>query len=93
MTDTTTGVEPGTRDLLAAIRDALTVPHPARFTDNDQALRVLMNRAAGVRGVLNAIIDGRALPEHGVTPIRTTVADYPVRYPAYQLPEQDGGAR
>lgn len=89
-------VEPGTRDLLAAIREALTVPYPADFADNDKALHILMARAAGIRGVLNAILDGRAHPEHGVTAVRDSAADYPIRYVPVTIPQhddRDGGAR
>lgn len=77
-----TPVVPESRDLLGAIRDALTVPYPARIADFLKRDALIAARAADVCAIIDALLDSTD-PDVGWWAERlrqyTTPAAYPVQ--------------
>lgn len=78
---------PAARDLLAAIRDALDIPHVAVDADTAPRERLLRLRAIAVLGVTDAILDCGATPSAAAETLRNRVGQTPVTYPTHERTE------
>lgn len=99
MNEPTTVVEPGTLDLLAAIRDALDVPLPGIEEGAERAFYRLMEiRRSAVHSTLAALLADPSpqVQDHDTRYLRRRTSDTPVTYEVWEpaaLAERDGGAK
>ncbi|MGS2645949.1 hypothetical protein [Streptosporangium sp. G12] len=78
-------------DLLAAIREALTVPPPADAGRDREWL--LMTRTTAVKAVIGNLVDGRLLSEVFTAAwwaehLREVTAEFPATYPVRENKEE-----
>ncbi|MEV1006150.1 hypothetical protein [Streptomyces sp. NPDC049881] len=71
----------GARELAAAVREALDVPHAARYEDLARADRTARLRGAYVRGTLASLADGTGSARSAVVALRETAERAPADYP------------
>ena len=82
------------RELLTAIRDALTVPRPASYEHAEASKQLLVDRAAMVRGILTSVAKhlGEDDCRNQARMVRELIAEHgPVTYPTRQaggIPEE-----
>ncbi|MEU8891155.1 hypothetical protein [Streptomyces sp. NPDC048442] len=83
----------GVRDFLAAVLEALDIPHPATVGDSEQHARVLADRAMHTVIALRAVLDDPA-PDVAWTTVylREQLATVPpVGYRTYGAPQTEAG--
>lgn len=78
-------------DLLAAIIETLTIPQAAHRRDEPTAHRLLVDRAAQLRGYLRGMVQGRDEPDIHADGIRDLTAELPVTYTPWVNPDASSG--